>query len=85
VRTALRALDGALAALPKSADAVAAADAPSLAALQALVTAALAGNVADYNQAVARVNDLSPLFDAALEQLRTQVNAVVTALEPVRG
>ena len=40
----------------------------------------LAGKLADYNAAVDQRTALDPQHDAALEQLRQQANAVITAL-----
>jgi hypothetical protein len=53
----------------------------------ALVHAALAagktGDVAAYNEAVTKRNDLAPQVDAAIEKLRTDTNAVLLALAKV--
>jgi hypothetical protein len=84
-RAAVQALSQQLAAVPTSADAVAALDTQSAAAIKAAVDAGLAGNIGDYNSAVGQLNALNPQHDAALEQLRVQVNALVTALEAIRS
>jgi hypothetical protein len=53
----------------------------------ALVHAALAagknGDVAAYNEAVTKRNDLAPQVDAAIEKLRTDTNLVLLALAKV--
>jgi len=55
----------------------------------ALVKAALdagtRGDLAAYNDAVAERNDLAPQVDAAVEKLRTDVNAVLEALATATG
>ena len=53
--------------------------------MNAAVEAGIAGNVAGYNAAVAQLNAMNSGHDAALEQLRVQVNALVIALDPLRG
>lgn len=55
-------------------------DEQDLAAVRAAIEAGLAGKIADYNTAVDQRADLDPRHDAALEQLREQANAVITAL-----
>jgi hypothetical protein len=72
-------------AVAAAADAVAPLDDQSLGAVNAAVDAGIAGNVAGYNAAVGQLNAANPGHDAALEQLRVQVNALVIALDPLRG
>ena len=72
-------------AVTAAGDAVALLDNQSLAAVNAAVEAGIAGNVAGYNAAVAQLNAMNSGHDAALEQLRVQVNALVIALDPLRG
>jgi hypothetical protein len=59
-------------------------DQKDLEAVRAAVQAGLAAKLADYNAAVDQRTALDPQHDAALEQLRQQANAVITALDPVR-
>ena len=72
-------------AVTAAADAVAPLDDQSVAAVKAAVDAGIAGNVAGYNAAVAQLNAANPGHDAALEQLRVRINAIVIALDPLRG
>jgi hypothetical protein len=81
----VRALQPQMDAVTAAADAVAPLDEQSLAAVKAAVTAGLGGDIAGYNTAVAHLNALNPAQDAALEQLRVQINALLVALEPLRG
>jgi hypothetical protein len=55
-------------------------DQQDLDAVRAAIQAGLAGKSADYNAAVDQRANLDPRHDAALEQLREQANAVITAL-----
>jgi hypothetical protein len=73
-----------LGALGQGAVAVADLDQQDLDAVRAAIQAGLAGNVAGYNAAVDQRAALDPQHDAALEQLREQANAVITALDPLR-
>jgi hypothetical protein len=59
-------------------------DQQDLEAVRAAVQAGLAGTLTDYNAAVDRRTALDPQHDVALEQLRQQANAVITALDPLR-
>jgi hypothetical protein len=60
-------------------------DDQDLAAVRAAVQAGLSGGLDGYNAAVQQRDVLDSEHDAALEQLRQQVNAVITALAPVTG
>jgi F0F1-type ATP synthase membrane subunit c/vacuolar-type H+-ATPase subunit K len=84
-QTAARGLRPQMGAVTAAGDAVAPLDDQSLAAVKAAVAAGIAGNVAGYNAAVAQLNATNAGHDAALEQLRVQVNALVIALDPLRG
>ena len=55
-------------------------DQQDLDAVRAAIQAGLAGRSADYNAAVDQRANLDSRHDAALEQLREQANAVITAL-----
>ncbi len=59
-------------------------DQKDLDAVRAAIQGGLAGKLADYNAAVDQRTALDPQHDAALEQLRQQANAVITALDPLR-
>ncbi len=59
-------------------------DQKDLDAVRAAIQGGLAGTLADYNAAVDQRTALDPQHDAALEQLRQQANAVITALDPLR-
>ncbi len=59
-------------------------DQKDLEAVRAAIAAGLAGNLGDYNAAVDQRTALDPAHDAAVEQLRRQANAVITALDPLR-
>jgi nitrogen fixation-related uncharacterized protein len=59
-------------------------DQQDLEAVRAAVQAGLAGVLADYNAAVDQRAALDPKHDTALEQLRQEANAVITALDPLR-
>ena len=69
-----------LAALGPGAGQLADLDEQDLDAVRAAVQAGLAGKLADYNAAVDGRAALDPKHDSALEQLRQQANAVITAL-----
>jgi hypothetical protein len=84
-QAAVRGLQPQMDAVTAAADAVAPLDDQSLAAVKAAVAAGLGGDVAGYNTAVAQLNAANPGHDAALEQLRLQANALVVALDPLRG
>ena len=68
-----------------AADAVAPLDDQGLAVVKTAVASGVAGDVASYNAAVAQLNAANPGHDATLEQLRVRVNALVVALDPLRG
>jgi hypothetical protein len=51
--------------------------------VRAALDAGKLGDVPAYNEAVTRRNDLAPQVDAAIEELRADVNAVLTALATV--
>jgi hypothetical protein len=55
-------------------------DQQDLEAVRAALQGGLAGKLADYNAAVDQRTALDPQHDTALEQLRQQANAVITAL-----
>jgi hypothetical protein len=59
-------------------------DQRDLDAVRAAVQAGLAAKLTDYNAAVDQRAALDPQHDAALEQLRQQANAVITALDALR-
>jgi len=84
-QAAARGLQPPIAAVTAAADAVAPLDDQSLAGVKAAGAAGIGGDVAGYNTAVAQLNAANPGHDAALEQLRVQVNALVIALDPLRG
>jgi Flp pilus assembly protein TadB len=73
-----------LGALDQGVNGLADLDQKDLEAVRAAVQAGVAGTLADYNAAVDRRAALDPEHDAALEQLRQQANAVITALDPLR-
>jgi hypothetical protein len=56
-------------------------DQSDLDAVRAAVQAGLAGDVTAYNAAVDQREALDPQHDAAVEQLRQQANAVITAFD----
>jgi hypothetical protein len=56
-------------------------DQSDLGAVRAAVQGGLAGDVTAYNAAVDQREGLDPQHDAAVEQLRQQANAVITALD----
>jgi hypothetical protein len=51
--------------------------------VESVLDAAGRGDVAAYNEAAAKRNDLAPQVDATVEQLRNDVNAVLVALGAV--
>ena len=51
--------------------------------VQAALDAGAKGDVAAFNEAVTKRNQLAPQVDAAVEQLRSDVNAVLVALATV--
>jgi hypothetical protein len=59
-------------------------DQKDLEAVRAAVQSGLAAKLADYNAAVDQRTALDPQHDTAVEQLRQQANAVITALDPLR-
>jgi hypothetical protein len=60
-------------------------DDEDLTAVRGAVQAGLAGNLGDYNAAVDQRAAGDAEHDATVEQLRQQVNAVITALDALRG
>ncbi len=74
-----------LPAVPPAATAIAKFDAQDLDAVRAAVQAGLAGDLGAYNQSVDQRDVVDPQHDVALEQLRKQANAIITALDQVRG
>ncbi len=84
-QAAVRALQPQADGVTAAADAVVPLDDQSLAAVKEAVAAGLAGDIAGYNSAVARLNAGNSAQDAALEQLRGQLNALVVALASLRG
>jgi len=83
-RDAVASVHDQLAALAPGVAALADLDRKDLEAVRAAVQAGLAAKLADYNAAVDQRTALDPQHDAALEQLRQQANAVITALDPLR-
>jgi hypothetical protein len=73
-----------LAALDQGAGGIADMDQKDLDAVRTAIQAGLAGDLAGYNAAVDQRASLDPQHDTALEQLRQQANAVITALDPLR-
>jgi hypothetical protein len=69
-----------LAALEPGVAGLADLDQKDLDAVRAAIQGGLAGKLADYNAGVDQRTALDPQHDAALEQLRQQANAVITAL-----
>jgi hypothetical protein len=72
-----------LGALPKGTSDLADLDQRDLVAVRGAIQAGLAGNLAGYNAAVDQRTALDPQHDALVEQLRQQVNAVITAFDPL--
>ncbi len=58
-------------------------DQRDLEAVRGAIQAGLAAKLADYNAAVDQRTALDPQHDTALEQLRQQANAVITALDGI--
>ncbi len=73
-----------LTAVGPSAAAIAKLDQQDLESVRAALQAGLAGDLDAYNQAVEQRGAIVPEPDAALEQLRQQANAIITALDQVR-
>jgi hypothetical protein len=73
-----------LEALDKGVIGLADLDQRDLDAVKAAFAAGRAENLADYNDAVDRRTALDAEHDAALEQLRQQANAVITALDGIQ-
>ena len=69
-----------VAALGKGVGNLANMDGRDLETVRAAIQGGLAGSLADYNAAVDQRAALDPQHDAAVEQLRQQANAVITAL-----
>jgi hypothetical protein len=67
------------------ATAIAELDDQDLTAVRAALQAGLTGDLDAYNQAVDQRDTLDPEHDTALEQLRQQANAIITALDRIRG
>jgi hypothetical protein len=84
-RGAVQALHDQLTAIAKSATDIAELDDQDLASVRAAVQSGLVGNLDAYNAAVDERATLDPEHDAALEKLRQQVNAVITALDQLTG
>jgi hypothetical protein len=72
-----------LAALDQGAGGIADMDQKDLDTVRTAIQAGLAGDLASYNAAVDQRASLDPQHDTALEQLRQQANAVITALDPL--
>jgi sensor domain CHASE-containing protein len=78
VRTELDALDS-------ESKQVAALTQQDAALVQSALDAGAKGDLAAYNDAVTKRNDLAPQVDAAIEKLRDDVNTVLAALARVTG
>ncbi|HEU5306215.1 MAG TPA: hypothetical protein VFW97_02725 [Acidimicrobiia bacterium] len=72
-----------LGALPKGTSDLADLDERDLEAVRGAIQAGLAGNLTGYNAAVDQRTALDPQHDTLVEQLRQQVNAVITAFDPL--
>jgi hypothetical protein len=83
-RDAVASVHDQLAALEPGVAGLADLDQKDLDAVRAAIQAGLAAKLADYNAAVDQRTALDPAHDTALEQLRQQANAVITALDPLR-
>ena len=81
----LSAVQQQLAAVGPAAAAIAKLDQQDLESVGAALQAGLAGDLGAYNQAVEQRDAIVPDPDAALEQLRRHANAIITALDQVRG
>jgi hypothetical protein len=84
-RHAVEAVRDQLATIATGASAIGKLDDQDREAVSAAVQAGLAGNLDAFNMAVDELDSLDPEHDTALEQLRQQVNAVITALDQVTG
>ena len=82
---ALQALVQPLGTVGPSAAAIAKLDQQDLDAVKAALEAGLAGDLAAYNAAVDQRGVIDPEHDATVEQLREQVNTIITVLDGVRG
>jgi hypothetical protein len=82
-RAAITTVRAQLDALPTEMQAVVDLEGQDAALVQAALDAGKAGNVPGYNEVVTKRNDLAPQVDAAVEKLRTDVNAVLVALATV--
>jgi len=81
----LRTLQPQLTAAGPAAAVIAKLDQQDLESVGAALQAGLAGDLGAYNQAVEQRDAIVPDPDAALEQLRQHANAIITALDQVRG
>jgi len=81
----VRVLHDQLMTITGGATSVAKLDDQDLDAVRTAVQSGLAGKLDDYNTAVDHRSDLDTEHDAALEQLREQVNAVIGALDQLTG
>jgi hypothetical protein len=72
-----------LGAIPAESTAVADLSEQDAQLVQAALAAGVKGDLAAYNDAVAKRNDLAPKVDAAVEKLRVDVNAALDALAAV--
>jgi hypothetical protein len=81
VQDSIDSVNDQLGAIGKGAVPVADLDQSDLDAVSAAVRAGLVGDVTAYNAAVDQREALDPQHDAAVEQLRQQANAVITALD----
>jgi hypothetical protein len=81
----LAALQSQLPTVGTAATAIAKLDDQDLESVRAALQAGIAGALDAYNQAVDQRAALDPEHDAAVEQLRQHANAVITALDQIRG
>jgi hypothetical protein len=84
-RHAVGAVRDQLATITTGASAIGKLDDQDRDAVRSAVQAGLAGNLDAFNTAVDELASLDPEHDTALEQLREQVNAAITALDQVTG
>jgi hypothetical protein len=84
-RHAVAAMRHQLATISTGASAIGKLDDQDRDAVSAAVQAGLAGKLDAFNMAVDELASLDPEHDTALEQLRQQVNAAITALDQVTG
>jgi hypothetical protein len=84
-RHAVAAVRNQLATISTGASAIGKLDDQDRDAVSAAVQAGLAGNLDAFNTAVDELASLDPEHDTALEQLREEVNAAITALDQVTG